>query len=588
MAGPSSVGPVVSVRFLKVLPLLAALCAPPAHALTVAIDAPDELEALLSKHLETARAARLGETPGAEEMARLQRRSEQTARDLLATEGYFSPQVDSAVERVGDDWRIEYRVEPGPRTLVRDVALVFDGALKTRDDAARLRRRIERSFPLKPGMPFRQADWDAAKLAVLRPLLGGAYPAAGLAASEARIDPAARTADLALTIDSGPAFFYGEPVVSGSQRYPESVARNLSPLRPGQPLRQQDLLDYQVALESSGYYAQAMVRVDADPATAAAAPIRVEVVERPQKQLSLGVGVTSDTGARVQASWQHRNVLDRALRLKLDGRYETDRQTALAELVWPHDAAGYEYGLGLRLQNEDVRGQETRGTLFSARRSRTRGQIETVLSLQYQTEQQQVGDVLDVDNQALSVNYAWTQRKIGRAFYPRSGYVLALQGGAAAEALLSDTSFVRLYGRHTQYFSVGSRGRLILRGEFGSTLAETRDGIPTDFLFRAGGDNSVRGYAYQSLGRAVDGGTASVRYLATGSAEYNYFFPGNWGMAVFVDAGDAADSPSALSPVFGYGVGARYRSPVGPINLDLAYGEATGAFRLHFSLGVSF
>jgi translocation and assembly module TamA len=119
-------------------------------------------------------------------------------------------------------------------------------------------------------------------------------------------------------------------------------------------------------------------------------------------------------------------------------------------------------------------------------------------------------------------------------------------------------------------------------------LAQTREGIPTDFLFRAGGDNSVRGYAYQSLGRTLEGGVASVRYLATGSAEYNYFFEGNWGMAVFVDAGDAADSPAALSPVVGVGVGARYRSPVGPVNLDVAYGEATEEFRLHFSLGVVF
>jgi translocation and assembly module TamA len=80
----------------------------------------------------------------------------------------------------------------------------------------------------------------------------------------------------------------------------------------------------------------------------------------------------------------------------------------------------------------------------------------------------------------------------------------------------------------------------------------------------------------------------SVRYLVTGSAEYNYFFEGNWGMAVFVDAGNAADSLGEFSPVFGYGVGARYRTPVGPINLDLAYGEDKDEFRLHFSLGVEF
>lgn len=575
-------------RFLKALLLLAALCATPAHALTVEVSAPDALKALLMQHLETARAARSGEKLDADEIARLQRQSDQTARDLLATEGYFSPQVESTVERVGDDWRVAYRIAPGARTTIRNVTLVFDGALKTRADAAGLRGRIERSFSLKQGMPFRQADWDAAKLAVLRPLLANRYPAAQLVASEARIDPAAQVADLTLTIDSGPAFFYGEPVISGARRYPESIIRNLSPVKPGKPFRQQDLLDYQMALETSGYYTHATVRVEPDPALAAAAPIRVEVVERPEKRFSVGAGVSTDTGARVQVGWLARDIADRGLRLKLDARIETTQQSGAAELAWPRTSAGYENSLGTQVKHEDIKGQQTRSVLAVAKRSRTRGQVETTVSLQYQTEQQSIGDVINARNQALTANYAWTQRTVGRAFYPRRGHVLTLQGGGAAAALLSDTNFIRLYGRHTQYFQAGANGRLILRGELGSVLADTRDGIPTDFLFRAGGDNSVRGYAYQSLGRTVSGGVASVRYLATGSVEYNYFFNRDWGMALFVDAGDAADTPRQLSPVFGYGFGARYRSPVGPVNLDLAYGEATRQFRLHFSLGVSF
>jgi translocation and assembly module TamA len=565
----------------------AALWASAAHALTVEVEAPDEIKALLTQHLETARAARLGEAPDEAEVARLRDLSEGTARELLATEGYFSPQIESTLMRVGDDWVLRYAVTPGPRTRVRALKIQFEGAL-TDPEQARLRTRTEHSFTLQPQMPFRQADWEAAKVALLRPLLAGRYPAARIAASEARVDPALQAADLTLTVDSGRAFFYGQPVISGYSRYPESIIRNLNPMKPGKPVRQQDLLDYQVALETSGYFAQATVRVDPDPALAAAVPIQVEVVERPEKMFSVGVGYSTDTGARVQASWLHRDILDRGLRLKFDAKLETDRQTGGVELAWPRNAKGYENSVGVLRKQEDIEGQETRTNVLGIKRTRTRGQIESTLSLQYQNEEQEIGDVVNARNQALTANYAWTQRSIGRVFYPRRGYVLTLQGGGALESLLSDTTFARLYGRHTQYFRAGEKGRLILRGELGSVLAETRDGIPTDFLFRAGGDNSVRGYAYQSLGRTLEGGVASVRYLATGSAEYNYFFEGNWGMAVFVDAGDAADSPAALSPAFGYGVGARYRSPVGPINLDVAYGEATEEYRLHFSLGVSF
>lgn len=577
----------MAARVFHVLLLVAALAALPAHALTVEVDAPEDLKALLTQHLETARAARRGETLDDAELERLRSVSMDTARELLATEGYFSPRVDSTLTGTADDRVLRYAVTPGPRTRVRSVNIDFSGALAGAGDWQQ-RASVRRSFTLEAGMPFRQADWNAAKLALLGPLLSVRYPAAQLAASEARIDPDAQSADLLLRVDSGPAFFYGEPVVSGSRRYPEAIVRNLSPMKPGRPYRQQDLLDYQAALETSGYYAQATVRVDPNPAQAAAVPVQVDVVERPEKRFSVGAGVSTDTGARVQAGWEHRNIADRGLRLKLDTRLEADRQTGAVELAWPRNTGGYENSLGMRIKHEDIEGQETLGNVLVAKRTRTRGQIETTLSLQYQTEEQSIGEVVSARNQALTANYAWTRRTVGRAFYPRRGHVLTLQGGGASEALLSDTSFVRLYGRHTQYFRAGDNGRLILRGEWGSVLSDTRVGIPTDFLFRAGGDNSVRGYAYQSLGRTLEGGVASVRHLATGSVEYNHFFEGNWGMAVFVDAGDAADTPAALSPVFGYGVGARYRSPVGPINLDLAYGEATGKFRLHFSLGVVF
>ncbi len=575
-------------RLLSVLFLSASLCAGPVHALTVEIEAPEDLKALLEQHLEAARAARLGEALDEPEISRLHGLSEASARGLLATEGYFSPRIEGSMTRAGADWTLRYTISPGPRTRVRALRIDFLGALADEPES-RMRAWAERSFSLRPDMPFRQADWDAAKSALLRPLLSVRYPAARIAASEARIDPEAGAADLSVTVDSGPAFFYGMPVISGVQRYPESIIRHLGPIKPGQPYRQQDLLDYQMALEASGYYTHATVRIEPDPEQAAAVPVRIEVVERPEKRFSIGAGYSTDTGARVQGEWLARDVAERGLRLKLDARLEMARQSGAAELAWPRDALGYENSLGAQLKHEDIEGQETRAWLLAAKRSQTRGNIETTMALQYQTEEQEVGDVVSARNQALTAHYSWTRRAVpARAFYPRSGHVLTLQAGAAAAPLLSDTSFMRLYGRHTQYFRAGANGRLILRGELGSVLADTRAGIPTDFLFRAGGDNSVRGYAYQSLGRTLEGGTASVRYLATGSVEYNHFFEGNWGMAVFVDAGDAADSPGSLSPVFGYGVGARYRSPVGPINLDLAYGEEVDEFRLHFSLGVSF
>jgi translocation and assembly module TamA len=129
---------------------------------------------------------------------------------------------------------------------------------------------------------------------------------------------------------------------------------------------------------------------------------------------------------------------------------------------------------------------------------------------------------------------------------------------------------------------------LFLRGEVGYTFAPSRFGIPQEYLFRAGGIQSVRGYSFQSLGvhegQAVVGG----RVMATGTIEYNHWITPSWGAAIFTDVGDAADSVRSLDMAVGYGGGIRWRSPVGPLALDLARGQRDGKLRMHFSIAVAF
>ncbi len=119
-------------------------------------------------------------------------------------------------------------------------------------------------------------------------------------------------------------------------------------------------------------------------------------------------------------------------------------------------------------------------------------------------------------------------------------------------------------------------------------LASDRTGIPSALLFRTGGDTTVRGYAFESLGvhrgEAVVGG----RYYAVGSIEATHYFNERIGAAVFVDAGNAGDSFSGLDPALGYGIGARLKTPVGPFRFDVAYGQESSSIRLHMSLGVRF
>ncbi|HPR05268.1 MAG TPA: BamA/TamA family outer membrane protein, partial [Denitromonas sp.] len=166
--------------------------------------------------------------------------------------------------------------------------------------------------------------------------------------------------------------------------------------------------------------------------------------------------------------------------------------------------------------------------------------------------------------------------------------VVSGQIGGGAKAALSDQNFLRLAGRLVRYQPVGERDVFILRADGGMTLAPSRDDIPQDFLFRTGGAQSVRGYAYQSLGVAEGSATVGGRYMAAVSAEYVHWLDNTWGIAGFVDAGNATDERQTFRLKTGYGLGARWRSPAGPLAVDLAYGYDDRTVRLHFAIAVAF
>jgi len=62
----------------------------------------------------------------------------------------------------------------------------------------------------------------------------------------------------------------------------------------------------------------------------------------------------------------------------------------------------------------------------------------------------------------------------------------------------------------------------------------------------------------------------------------------DWESTVFIDAGAVADQVSELRPKFGVGAGVRWKSPVGPLQIDLAYGLEVKLLRLHMNVGFSF
>lgn len=581
-------------RFLPVCLAVAALAgAPPASGqgreLEVRLEAPDSVRELLQRHVRVLR----GDTALPEALpdrVALARRTRREVAELLATEGYFSPQV--ALERVADGpWRLI--VQPGVPARIASVDLQFAGEI-ARDDAALSARRdaLRQAWGLRRGQVFRQSEWDEAKRRLLDAVAERDFAAAQIADSRAEVDPEAQSVRLSVTVDSGPAFVLGALEVTGLERLPPDLVERYNTLEAGEPFDQGRLLALQNQLQNVPQFASVVVDVARDPALAGGVPVRVQVAEARSRHLGFGLGYSTNNGARGEVSWRDLNLLDRAWELSSGLRLEQSRQALYADVFLPPAPAGHRNSVGAAAERSDVEGLVVTTRAVGVARTHVRAgvgaEISTRLALRLQQETDEPDGAEASERTALTLNWSWTRRRVDDVLDPRQGDVMQFEVGGGARAALSDEDFLRLFARYARYLPMRQRDVLILRAEAGATVADSRDGVPQDFLFRTGGAQSVRGYGYQSLGVREGEATVGGRYLAAFSAEYVNWFSPQWGVAAFTDWGDAADDRAAFALKAGYGVGARWRSPAGPLALDLAYGVDDRRVRLHFGIAVAF
>jgi translocation and assembly module TamA len=524
----------------------------------------------------------------------LVRRAEAEVEELMAAEGWFSPQVRVEDRPAG----VRIVVEPGPRARVADIELNLSGDVEATEHAP-LRERLERAWTLPEGAPFRSEDWERAKRELLGALRDAGFLRARIDESEAIVQRAEAQARLRVDLESGARVRFGTIEVGGLSRYPASVVEGLAPFRQGDPYDANEMARFQTLLNGSGWFTTANVRPDtaalARDASLEAVPIRVDVVEGQTKRWVLGGGYDTERGVSLLANWEHRNVA--GLGIQTFNGFELDLERQVAWSTWdtPQDTRGWRWQFGGRVEHRDIQNDLVEAASLFVSRNQRRGDIETALSLQAQAERQSVvfgpGDERLYDNGALVLGYSWTQRKLDSPLFPTQGYILTGQLSGASDAIGSETSFVRAYALGYAIVPIArvggeAFGRVVLRGEVGHVFAPRREGIPSANLFRTGGARSVRGYASQGLGVPLGEAVVGGRALFVGSVEYQHLLNRDLALAAFYDYGNAADAWRDLKPVAGYGVGVRWRTPVGPLNLDVAYGDAVREWRLHFSIGV--
>ncbi|MES2072688.1 MAG: BamA/TamA family outer membrane protein [Pseudomonadota bacterium] len=525
------------------------------------------------------------------------RRLRRDISNILATEGYFSPTINfdtQAPSRSGANARVLVNIESGPRTTVQAVSLNFSGALADavkagQADAIKRRDAIVSDWGLPQGAPFRDDDWARAKNAATENLRADTYASASISDSRVTVDAENHSADLLLELDSGPPFTLGDIVLSGLLRYPPVLVDRYNPPRKGDHYSRSRLLEFQRALQNSPYFSTVSVSVDPDPAKADNVPVEVNVVERRARDLGFGLGYSTNTGFRSEVSYRDRDLLDKAWDMRSAIRLEQKRQLAYADVYLPPRDAGYLDSFGVLADRANVSGLLVTRTAFGIKRTSTRGHLEQRLGANLARERAEPDGEAASFTKALVATVGWTWRDVDDSFAPRKGQIYQLDFAVSEKALISDQRFIRVYGKHQRWIPAGKQDGFVLRAEAGQVFSPTIDGVPEDYLFRIGGSSTVRGYSYQSIGINQGSAVTGGRTMLAASAEYVHWLKqSNWGSAVFVDTGGAADTWKELSLKQGYGVGARYKTPAGPIALDLAYGKQVKKLRLDFSIAIAF
>lgn len=579
----------------------------PAARWAVKVEAPDRLAALLQQHLDIARLPSLaGDEPVPEaELSRLLETTPAQARELLQTEGFFAPQVTVARGRDaadGDTQVIVVRVEPGPRTRIGRVDIDVVGAAAEAADGGdagtrALLQALRDGWSLPPGSGFRNEDWSAAKAALLTRLRSAGYASAAWLGTAAEVRPEDASARLFVVADSGPLFRAGALRVEGLQHHDAATVGHIAGFGPGKPLSEELLLDFQDRLRQTGLYDRIDIGFEPDPAQADAAPVRVRLGESPRQVWTLGLGYSANVGPRVSAEHLHRRLFGAPLVARNKAEWARLRQAWDGELATHPGPRLWRWLLGgsvERLEGDDdiVLSQRLR-----AGRSQNGARIDRLLFVEAERSSRRnlvLRDAAaDSTELAVSANLHGVWRRLDDPILPTRGWSLSLQTGVGrAHGTRSESGwFSRLYGRLTWYRPLPADWYAQARLELGQVFRPDGVAVPDSQQFRAGGDDSVRGYAFRSLGPLVDSAVGSGDALATASLELarplSRRLPSVWG-AVFVDAGNAADDFGEWTPALGTGIGLRWRSPVGPLKLDWAYGRELRKFRLHFSVGVTF
>jgi len=498
----------------------------------------------------------------------LHQQAPQEIRAALQPYGYYVPEIQSQLIEKKGEWFATYSVNKGKPVLIkrRNVQWFGEGIKHPAF------QKSIRDYHRKAGTILNHADHDTAKSTFMNMALANGYPKASFIKSEWLIDLDSNSAELTLHMDTGPLYYFGDISFKQDFLNPDLLKKYIT-IEKGAPYSYEELLIFQQTLIASNYAKEVTIAPLYKKAVDQQLPLDVIMKPISPHKFTFGMGYDSDTGVRGSARWDDR-LLNRhghhsELTIKLAepegilrAQYNIPVVTPLTDR-WV-STASYEYN-----QTPD-----TSNTTFEMETAFVRRNLTDTLLykafLLASNEAFSVEDEPDENTTLYSIGGTFRFSEMEASTFPQYGHYLFTDLRGGSEALLSDTSYARMHLKGRYMLELGENGRIDTRLEIGASWVEDFNMYPTSLRFFAGGDSSVRGYTYESLGPVNENGVGvGGKNIVTGSFEYDHRVAHSWVLATFVDAGNAYNDTVDHLYV-GAGAGLRWLAPFGSLRIDIA------------------
>ena len=509
--------------------------------------------------------------------------ADQEIDQALRALGYYQATIKKSLVFNKDCWKADFHINPGQRILVSNVDIAIKGDAKNDSAFSNLLQKL----PLKQGSPLHHGHYETMKSKIESLALDSGYLQGSFTEKKLLIDKQNNTAQIKLTFDSGKRMVFGDITVQQHVLDEGFVKKYLS-IKSGDIYTSEQLAKTHNALSQSGYFDTVDIRSDLEHTQDQRVPVTIKLSAKKRAHYGFGIGFDTDIGPLLNASYINHRINRYGHFFTANFDLSPVLSTAEVEYSIPLDKPMtdlFSFGGGLKREHTDTFNSMSATLSARHKHAYTNGWRQT-LFLDY-TYEDFTTDSDSGQTLLLVPGGSWLKSVSNDPLRPTEGYRLEFEVKGSYENPISDVSFLQGYLSAIWLHQLPLGGKFIGRTLQGATLVNQVTQLPTSYRFYAGGINSVRGYNYKELGpKDNSGNVEGGELLSVISAEYEQAVLENWGIAAFVDTGNAFNFDS-INFKTGVGLGVRWYSPVGPIRLDFALplDQSDSSFQIHFAAG---